>query len=241
MDGFLLVHGKQSGPELESCALNMVYEFLSEQGYPVDYVSYSWSRDRQYDVTSYQSAEEMHQGINRLKEQGATRIHVLGHSLGGNMALYYSTLDYQDYDSLIVLCPAHNLHNFRFQSLVDWSAEKATKLIEEGNDSPAQFLEFHMGRAVIVDMVPSIYKSFFDKTGPCNMVKSVANTKTAKPVYMIVGSDDMLTINTKELLFDPMLKDPVQSKFENLEGESHVSVPASALPGILTWTAELTI
>lgn len=235
MDGFLLVHGKYSGPELETCSLNMVYEFLSEQGYIVDYASYPWSSNRRYDASAFDAADQMHQGIERLKQQGATRIHIVGHSLGGNITMYYSTLDYQDYDSLIMLCPAHNLHIDKFQNLVEWSAEKAKTLVSKGNNRISHFLDFNMGKAMVVEMIPSVYASYFDYTGPCNMVKSAEKTKTVKPVYMITGSEDTLTLNAKELLFDSMPKDEAHSKFENLEGETHSSTPASALPGILEW------
>lgn len=235
MDGFLLVHGKGSGPELAHCSLAPVAAELQSQGFLVSYESYPWSSIRNYDATSMQGADEMHQNIESLRTQGATRIHIIGHSLGGNIALYYSTLDYQDYDSIITTCPAHNLHIDKFQQLTSWSVDKANGLLSISDDRLSYFIDFQMGRAAVVQFTPSIYASYFDVNGPCNMVKSVSKTKSAKPVYMVVGSLDMLTLGVDVLLFDPMLKDVSASKFENLIGLDHASTPRAALPKILKW------
>jgi len=235
MDGFLLVHGKGSGPELQHCSLAPVADELAKQGFLVSYESYPWSSIRNYDATSMQGAEEMHQHIEDLKSQGATRIHIIGHSLGGNMALYYSTLEYQDYDSIIATCPAHNLHLDKFQNLVGWSVDKAKHLIDISDDQPSHFVDFQMGRVAVVEFLPEVYVSYFDAKGPCNMINSVTHTITARPVYIIVGELDILTVDVDTLIFDPMLKDQTTSKFEMLPNQSHASTPGAAVPKILEW------
>lgn len=239
VDGYLLVHGKMSGPTFPQCSLNPLNELLLANGKLTHYIDYAWSKTRNYNATSYSSADEMHQGISWLKSQGADRVHIVGHSLGGNLGLYYSTVDYQDYDSLIILCPAHNLHNSKFQDLVEWSVNKANQLILSGNNSPAQFIDSNLGKAQITEMLPEVYASYFDSNGPCNMVRSVRLTKTAKPVYMITGELDTLTVNTKALLFNPMLKDVAKSKFEEMVAQTHTSVPIAAAPSILQWVSQL--
>lgn len=235
MDGFLLIHGKSCGPEVAYCPLNAVANSLNSNGFLVQYDSYPWGYNRNYDATSMQAAEEIHESIQTLKSRGATRIHIVGHSMGSNLAMYYSTLDHQDYDSIIALCPAHNLHVERFQNLTSWSVEKAIGLVNMFNDEPSFFIDFQMGRAAVVEFVPSIYASYFDSEGPCNMAKSAQSTKTAQPVYMVIGSEDHLTVDPEQLLFAHMLKDTAVSKFECLQGQNHANTPIAALPSILTW------
>lgn len=231
MDAFLLVHGKYAGPEDGKCLLNAVARELRARQLLVNYSSYPWSGDRNYDATSMQGAEEMHANIQSLKAQGATRIHIVAFSLGANLALYYSTLDHQDYDSIVALYPSHNLHNERFQHLTKWSVEKAIGMVNIFNDTPAHFIDSQKGSIEVAEFLPSVYASFFDPNGPCNMVKSVAETKTARPVYMIIDSNDPMTVNNQQLLFVPMLKDQTVSKFETLQGQT----PLANLPNILSW------
>jgi pimeloyl-ACP methyl ester carboxylesterase len=235
MNAFLLVHGKFNGPEDDRCPLKAVADELTAGQFLVNYSSYPWSIDRNYDATSMQAAEEIHANIQLLKTQGATRIHIVAFSMGANLALYYSTLDHQDYDSIVAMAPAHNIHSEKFQHVTHWCVEKAIGMANIFDDTPTHFIDSQKGSIQVAEFLPSVYASFFDPAGPCNMVKSVAETKTAKPVYIIIGSEDTMTVNTEQLLFVPMLKDESVSKFESLQGIEHSSTPLAALPKFLSW------
>ena len=94
MDGFLLLHGKGSGPDYSACAMTPLYNQMVTDGHLVDYVSHSWALGKLYRQPFEHSIPDIHQGIARLVRAGATRIHIVGHSLGANIALYYACLLY---------------------------------------------------------------------------------------------------------------------------------------------------
>ena len=84
--GVVLLHGKGGGAK-------WVYDLgndLESAGALVETPEMPWSKDRIYDKGYEESMSEIDTYVARLKADGAKRIFIAGHSLGGNAALGYA-------------------------------------------------------------------------------------------------------------------------------------------------------
>lgn len=236
MDGFVLVHGKLSGPcAAEKSPLSGTAEQLTQLGYIVDYVDYAWSKDRRFDSTIEQSLEEIDSAIQRVRNLGASKIHIIGHSLGSSVLMYYATL-HDNFDTLSLLCPAHNTHLEKFQQLTGWCIEQAKIKIAQNDDTPRPYIDFYMSQAVVEYVKPTSYVSYFDINGNSNMATNAAKM-LPKPVLFVIGQRDIHTPSFKELVYDKVQHQNASYLFMN--NETHHSVATAAVPAILSWIADL--
>ncbi len=84
--GLVLMHGK--AVNLEN--LGDLSTALEGQGFLVATPMMPWSRDRYLNATYEAALDEIAEAIQKLKQRGATRIVVAGHSMGANVALGYA-------------------------------------------------------------------------------------------------------------------------------------------------------
>jgi pimeloyl-ACP methyl ester carboxylesterase len=239
MIGFLIVHGKLSGPNIDRCSMHHLNKILNEKGYLVDFHAYPWANERIYNEPIEIGVEEIQAGIARLRTQGATTIHMIGHSIGGNIAIYYASL-YNDFDSLILLCPAHNTHIGKIRNICEWSIEQSKSSLENGQDNPMHLVDFGSGRVIVNAIRPSIYISYFDSAGICNMTANAKAQGTQDPINVLClcGELDPATSDVKPNIYDHMsLTD--HSQFITLPGETHQSVCQVSTDRILEWVSTI--
>ncbi len=236
MHGYLVLHGKKSGPADPGCALHPLIQSLKEHS-PVDFVSHAWSYDRLYDQPFESSEESIQQARQRLLDQGATKIHIVGHSLGGNAAIYYATKQH-NFDSIVLLAPAHNTHIAKIRAQCAWSVRKAKSLLANNNDEPNHFVDFDAADVTISVVKPSIYLSYFDAEGPCNMTFNAKKVPKLINVLCLSGQSDVTQASTRELVYDPLPRTP-QSQF-HLLAEDHNTVCYNSHDLVVNWTKNLT-
>lgn len=239
MIGFLLIHGKLSGPNIDWCSLHHLNKILNEKGYLVDFHAYPWANERLYDEPIDIGVQELQAGIARLQARGATKIHMIGHSMGGNIAIYYATL-HKDFDSLILLCPAHNTHFERIRKMCEWSIEQSKSSLANGLDERLHLIDFNGGRVIVNAIRPSIYVSYFDSAGLCNMTTNAKVQGTQDPINVLClcGELDPSSLDAKPNIYDHMsLTD--HSQFITLPGETHQSVCQVSTDRILEWVSTI--
>ena len=239
MIGFLIVHGKLSGPNIDRCSMHHLNKILNEKGYLVDFHAYPWANERLYDEPIEIGVQEMQAGIARLRARGATKIHIIGHSMGGNIAIDYASL-YTDFDSLILLCPAHNTHIERIRKMCEWSIEQAKSSLENGQDNPLHLIDFAGGRAIVNSIRPSIYISYFDSAGLCNMTTNAKTQGTQDPINVlcVCGELDPTTPGVEPDIYNHMSLTG-HSQFITLPGETHQSVCQVSTDRILDWVSTI--
>jgi pimeloyl-ACP methyl ester carboxylesterase len=236
MNGYILLHGKKSGPAFADCALHPLVNQLRQHSL-VDFESHAWSYDRLYDESFESSIASIKSARQRLVEQGATHIHLVGHSLGGNAAIYYAT-QHQDFASVILLAPAHNTHIVKIRAQCAWSVRKARALLETGNDGLHHFVDFDAVDVTVSTVRPSIYISYFDADGPCNMTFNAKKILEPINVLCLSGKADVTQTSTRELIYDQLPKTN-QSQFHWLN-EDHSTVCHNAHDIVVNWTKTLT-
>jgi pimeloyl-ACP methyl ester carboxylesterase len=236
MDGFLILHGKSSGPAVPDCSVTPLAAKLEAHGRLVDYQAHSWETSRIYSTTFESTTEEIRAGIQRLRARGATRIHLVGHSMGGNIAIYYAVHN-TDFDSFIGLATAHNVHHQTLQYVVKWSVEKARGLVAEGNDTPSEFVDWNVTDILARTVRPSCYLSYFDPDGNANMTLNVRRIGRPLNVLMVGGNKDNTQQTTRMSIFDPMPKTPYSQWIQT--NDDHNTVSLNAYDEIVKWVDNL--
>lgn len=236
MDGFLLLHGKGSGPDYPACAMTPLYKQMVAEELVVDYVSHSWALGKLYQTPFEQCIPDIHHGIARLVRNGATRIHIVGHSLGANIALFYATR-YTNFKSIVCLAPAHSTHIAKFNQWSLWSRNKAQALLDSGNDEIADFVDVAAAEAFIIQGRPSAYLSYLNPAGNTVMTRNVR--KFVQPINLFIGSGtgDVTQVNVKSLLYDPAGKTEASQFLQT--ADDHVSSVINTYPIWSKWCANL--
>lgn len=222
-DGFLLLHGKGSGPNYPTCSTTAVYHKMIADGDMADHVANSWALGKLYQYPFEQCITDVQHGIDRLVARGATRIHIVGHSLGANIALYYAT-QYTNFKSIVALAPAHNTHLSKFNQWSLWSRNKAQALINQGDDAMADFVDVAMAEVYITQGKPSAYLSFLNPAGNTVMTRNVR--KLLKPVNLFVatGSNDLTQVEVESMIYNPAAKTPASQLLHTNDGHTDISV-----------------
>jgi esterase/lipase len=236
MNGFLLLHGKGSGPHYPACAMTPLYNQMIADGLVVDYAENSWALGKLYQQPFEHSIPEIHQGIDRLVKRGATRTHIVGHSLGANIALFYAT-QYTNFTSIVCLAPAHNTHLAKFNQWSLWSRNKAQTLLDNNNDEVTDFVDVAMEEVYITQGRPSAYLSYLNPAGNTVMTRNVR--KITQPINLFIGTgtEDVTQVNVKSMLYDPAGKTQASQFLQT--ADDHVSTVVNTYPIWIKWCAKL--
>jgi pimeloyl-ACP methyl ester carboxylesterase len=210
---------------------------LERLGNIVDYADYPWSRERRYEKTLEDSIAELDNAVERVKSKGATKIYLVGHSLGGNVLMYYATCR-NDYSGIVLLCPSHNTHFDKFQNLSEWSVDQARQHIEQGIVEPQPYIDFQLGKAFVNFVKPACYFSYFNKDGNCNMATNGPKMPLDKPVFFAIGELDPATPDAKNLIYNPMVKASGTQYFYML-GQTHFGLPSAVVLPMIEWANQL--
>lgn len=232
MEGYLLLHGKGAGPEYPACAMNEVAKIMEKDGKTFDYIAHSWAINRVFKTPFEDSIEDVKAGIKRLQDRGVTRLHIVGHSIGANIALFYATRAV-NFTSLVLLAPAHNTHLEKFNQWSLWSRRKAHDLVMAGNDELADFIDTNMLETYIISCKPSAYFSYLNPRGDSVMTKNVRLIKEPINVFVASGTADFTQVEVGRLIYDPILKKPSSKFLQN--GDGHLDLPPKTYPIWTQW------
>lgn len=235
-DGFLLLHGKGAGPNYPACAMIPLHKQMVANGVLADYVANSWSLGRLYQQPFEDSIADVHQGIDRLVKRGATRIHIVGHSLGANVALFYAT-QFSNFKSIVCLAPAHNTHLAKFNQWSLWSRNKARALIESNNDTVADFIDVAMAEVYITQGIPSAYFSYLNPEGATVMTRNVRRFAQPVNLFVATGSADPTQVEVEKLIYNPAKKTQASQLLQNNDG--HINIVVNSYPTWRQWCTSL--
>lgn len=237
-NGYLFLHGKNSGPNAPYCTMvELVNSFRLRAGELVDYVSHSWGYGEIYTQPFEVVIAEVDAAIARLQAAGADHIHIVSHSIGCNVALYYAT-QRTNFDSIVLLAPAHNTHTLKMQFLTEWSRRKANTLLgTEGYDTTKieQFVDNSVNDVEIVDAPAANYLSYMDPNGNTNMVANLAKIPRPLNVLLIAGRLDLTQVGVLPTLFNKINKTSLSTY--QITNDTHISVSgANSYDTVLNWT-----
>lgn len=227
--GIVVLHGKGGTP---TTGIEGLTESLKAQGALVETPELPWSARRIYDATYDQAMDEIDLAVEKLKKAGATKIAVIGHSLGANAAIGYAARR-KGLTAVVALAPGHLPEAWALRARTSGAIATAKKMVAAGKgDVRMSFPDLAQGIPFSVQATPNVYLSMFDPEGPAVMPKNAAAMEPV-PFLWIAGIADPIVFHGKDYVFDRGGKHP-KSKYM-VTASMHLSTPFQSRGTIIDW------
>ena len=230
--GVVYLHGKAAWPG----ALNGgILSSLEDEGALVAEPEMPWSFHRRYAATFDQAMSEIDAAVAGLKAKGASRIVVIGHSLGANAAIGYGAR-HPELAGIAALAPGHLPETEPLRSFVHDAVARAKQLIAAGQGNmPETFPDMAQGIPLTTTATPVVYLSMFDPDGPAVIPKNTAAMGMV-PLLWVVGKLDPIDRRGPEYAFNAA-KNPKNKYIEVFAG--HLTTPLVARKQVVEWINSL--
>lgn len=230
--GLVLMHGKGGSPM--SYVLELA-RHLEAQGLLVANLEMTWSGRRNYDSPVAAAEAELETAVTSLRGQGAHKVFVAGHSLGGVFALYFGTR--HEVDGVIAIAPGGNVANPIYREKLGEYAALSRKLVAQGRGEEKTPLADYEGAKGTYPLVttPAAYLSWFDPDGAMNQTKSSKAMNPAVPVLFVAPTKDYPgLLRVKQQMFAALPKNSLSRLYE--PDSTHVGAPSASAQEIVEWT-----
>ena len=231
--GVVYLHGKGAWP---GAADGGILSTLAEEGALVATPEMPWSFKRKYGATYEQAMAEIDAAAAGLKAKGATRIVVMGHSLGANAAVGYAAR-HPDLAAVVALAPGHLPEAEGLRSHTQEAIAEAKQLVAAGQgDVPRRFPDMAQGIPLTATATPLVYLSMFDPDGPAVIPKN-AEAMGPVPLLWVVGTLDPIARRGPDYAFKFGAKNPKSRYIEVFAG--HLTTPLAARSQVVEWINSL--
>ncbi len=233
--GIVVMHGKGGSP---SRLVNRLTEGLETKGLLVASLEMPWAGRRNYDKDIAGAEQEVSAALQALRDKGAKKVFVAGHSQGGVFALHYASK--HPIDGLIIIAPGGSVSTSFYQGKVGASVSRARDLVASGKGNErGGFDEFEGGKGSwTVNTTAAIYLTWFDPEGAMNQMKSSrALPKTLPVLHVAPTSDYPALMRAKNEMFDALPDHPLKKLYE--PEANHRGAPAASVDEIARWTAQV--
>ena len=231
--GVVYLHGKGAWP---GAADGGILSTLAEEGALVATPEMPWSFKRKYGATFEQAMAEIDAAAAGLKAKGATRIVVIGHSLGANGAIGYAAR-HPDLAAVVALAPGHLPEAEGLRSHTQEAVAEAKQLVAAGQgDVPRRFPDMAQGIPLTATATPLVYLSMFDPDGPAVIPKN-AEAMGPVPLLWVVGTLDPIARRGPDYAFKYGAKNPKSRYIEVFAG--HLTTPLAARGQVVEWINSL--
>ncbi|MDD5241977.1 MAG: alpha/beta hydrolase [Sulfuricella sp.] len=231
--GIVIMHGKGGSPARH---VSDLASSLEKNGYLVANLEMPWSGRRDYDVSVNAAEKEVESALAALRDRGAQKLFVSGHSQGGLFALYLGGK--LQVDGVIAMAPGGNVGNSTFRERLGESVDSARKLIAEGKgDEKARFLDFEGAKGTYpIVTTPAIYLGWFDPDGAMNETMAVKAANPQIPILFIAPTNDYPGLHkVKQAMFDALPANPLSKLYE--PDSNHIGAPSASQKEIVRWIA----
>jgi len=233
--GVLMLHGKNPGNNQDPNFSPLKATFERE-GWLVSLPDMPWSRGRYLEGNWDKAMAEMAGHIKTLRDQGATKIVVMGHSLGVPAAMSHAARG-GDASALVLLAPGHvpkNYYTVPALKVVRESVDEARALVAAGKgDSRERFSDINQGKQQTVITTAKDFLSYFDPASDAEMSVTAPRVPAATPVLTVVGDADYMFTRARSYFADQL---PANPKSQYLEVKAnHLTTPKVASEDMIKW------
>lgn len=233
--GVVLMHGKGGSPDKHVAGLANA---LRQQGVLVANLDMPWSGRREYDADVASAVAQVQDALATLRQQGARKLVVAGHSQGGLFALYLAGR--LPLDGVIAIAPGGNVAAGMLHDRLADSVASARSLLAGGHgEEKTRLADFEGSKGRYpISTTPRIYLDWFDPDGAMNQDKAVQQLPASLPVLYISPEGDYPALQRlRQRVFDALPANPASQLL--IPPGSHLEAPTAAIPGILAWLGRL--
>jgi len=233
--GVLLLHGKNPGSASDP-NFNQLKSKLDAEGMITLMPDMPWSARRYIDGDWDKAMAEIGTHIKSLRDKGATRIVIAGHSMGCPAAMGYAAR-HGGVDALALLAPGHVPLFYNISpnlKVVRDSVEEARRMVAAGDTTTRRdFNDINQGRAQQVRTTAPAFLSYFAADSDAEMSVTAPRVPAQTPVLWVIGSDDPLRGQGRGYVFDKL---PANAKSQYLEVQAtHLTTPVVSREAVAAW------
>jgi pimeloyl-ACP methyl ester carboxylesterase len=231
--GVVYLHGKGGWP---GALDGGILQSLQDEGALVAAPEMPWSFRRKYAATYEKAMAEIAGAVAGLRSAGATRIAIIGHSLGANAAIGYAAR-HPDIAAVVALAAGHLPETDGLRRHTREAVAQAKQLVAAGKgDVPQHFPDLAQGLPFPATATPTVYLSMFDPDGPAVIPKNAAAMGPV-PLLWVVGTLDPIFRRGREYAFTAAAKSPKSRYVEVFAG--HLTTPLAARKRVIEWLKSL--
>jgi pimeloyl-ACP methyl ester carboxylesterase len=209
---------------------------LSAEGALVATPEMPWSIGRMYGATYQQAMKEIDAAVADLRTKGATRIVVIGHSLGANAAIGYAARGTR-LAAVVAIAPGHLPETDGLRQRTEEARTEAAALIAAGRGNDRRtFPDQVQGVPTICSASPLVYLSMFDPNGPAVIPRNVA-AMPAIPFLWVVGTFDPIHSRGRDYAFAHARANPKSQYVEVFA--THLTTSLAAHSRVVAWLKSL--
>jgi len=227
--GVVLLHGKWG----DSSNLRPLRQALETAGFAVDTPTLPWAGTRLFDRGFDEAMAEVDAAVARLKAGGASRIVVGGHSLGGDAALRFATLD-RTLAAVVLVAPAHFPEGKVFQEKAGDSVARARAMVAAGDGTGVgSFLSLNSdNRSRLLPVTADHYLSYYDPAGPAAMSLFAPRVQPVPLLWVAPKFDPATEVFARLVL--PRL--PPEIHLERIDVTAdHMGAPQAGAAAVVEW------
>jgi pimeloyl-ACP methyl ester carboxylesterase len=233
--GVLLLHGKNPGNQNDP-NLNQLKSRLETVGMVTLLPDMPWSARRYIEGDWDKAMAEIDGHVKNLRGKDATKIVIVGHSMGCPAAMSYAAR-HGGVDALVLLAPGH-VPMFYSSSpnlkVVRDSVDEAKKMVAAGDLlGKRDFNDINQGRAQQVRTTAPAFLSYFAPDSDAEMSVTAPRIPAQTPVLWVIGNDDPLLRSGRGYVFDKLPANPKHGYLEIVA--NHLNTPVVAADAVLSW------
>jgi pimeloyl-ACP methyl ester carboxylesterase len=233
--GVIILHGKQGTPTGNQ-GLGVIASSLQAAGHKVAVPLMPWGRGswESIDATVEDVLALLDAQAAQLRAQGASRIVVIGHSLGACVGLAYA-VERGSVAGLVMLAPGHNpAGRYRSNDKARRDVDHARALVEQGKGSQSMTgSDANQGSNITMTVRAAVYWSWHNPNGLASMPAEAPRLPASTPLLMVVGEKDPMSGRAEGLIFKPAAKNPYSKYATN--GAGHFETPMAAARVVTDW------
>lgn len=228
--GVVLMHGK-GGTAKKKSPVGKLKAKLEAAGFEVIAPDMPWHRNRHLAKGYEESMLEIDDAVATLKDRGATKIVVGGHSIGANAAMGYGARR-DGLAGILAMAPGHIPGDPGYARNFSDDIAKAKGMVAAGQGGDkTSFGDKNQGRRSDIEASAEDYLSWFDPAGPAVMKQNAANLKAS--LYWIVGEQDGMADRGEAYAYASAPAHPRNAYV--VIGGGHKATPTKGAKQIIEW------
>lgn len=230
--GVVLLHAKWGTAKKKSPVGKLVSK-LESAGFSVEAPDMPWHRDRYLDKGHEESMAEIDKAVERLKDRGATKIVVAGHSMGANAAIGYGARR-DGLAGIMAIAPGH-VPDIQADTFAGDIARARAMMAAGNGDETDDFHDINQGEPKAIRASAEDYLSWFDPTGPAAMPLTTPKLRTS--LLWIIGEQDRMNDRGESYAFAGA-PDQGHNQYTVIGG-GHKATPYKGAKQIIAWLKRL--
>jgi pimeloyl-ACP methyl ester carboxylesterase len=237
--GVIVLHGKQGFPG-QNQGLSIIASNLQAAGHKVVVPAAPWGRGawESINLTVEEALAQLDGYAGQLRAQRASRIAVIGHSLGACVALAYA-VERANLAGLVMLAPGHNpAGRYRTDEKARKDVDRARALVEQGKGNETMSGgDSNQGNNITMTVRAAVYWSWMNPGGLASMQAEAPRLPASTPLLVVIGEKDPFFARAQSLVYAPAAKNPYSRYVTN--GAGHFETPMAGAKVVTEWVLGL--